>query len=83
MVRLPEFYIEPVLLKDRDLGQTRRVEPPVLPAESRKGSFAEVEGPLGVEEAIQEARRCLRCDLDFTQPKEMGSEYPAIGEKIA
>jgi hypothetical protein len=48
--------------------KTERASPPCLPLEVRRRSFAEVELALTVEQARQEARRCLRCDLEFTQP---------------
>lgn len=38
----------------------------------KKNLSAEVELPPSVEEATQESRRCLRCDLEFTEPKEAG-----------
>ncbi|MBU0743157.1 FAD-dependent oxidoreductase [bacterium] len=39
-------------------------------ADVRKVSFAEVEGCFSAADAQREARRCLRCDLEFTQPVE-------------
>jgi len=41
-----------------------RPEIPLLPAEERKGSFKETELGFSEEKARQEARRCLRCDLE-------------------
>ena len=41
-----------------------RLEVPTLPAEERKGSFEEIELSFSEEKAIQEAKRCLRCDLE-------------------
>jgi len=41
-----------------------RVEVPVLPVQKRKASFAEVELSFSEERARQEAKRCLRCDLE-------------------
>jgi NADH-quinone oxidoreductase subunit F len=41
-----------------------RLAEPVLPTQERKRSFAEVELPFSEEVAIQEAKRCLRCDLE-------------------
>jgi len=38
-----------------------RLRPPSLPAEERRGSFAEVEGGYDAQTAIQEASRCLAC----------------------
>jgi len=41
-----------------------RVEVPTLPVQERKRSFAEVEMSFSEERARQEAKRCLRCDLE-------------------
>jgi NADH-quinone oxidoreductase subunit F len=67
-VRLPQTYVEPVVVDQDAMLKTERASPPCLPLEVRRRSFAEVELALTVEEARQEARRCLRCDLEFTQP---------------
>ncbi len=64
---LPEAVIPPSASSDETAGVTARVNVPTMPATSRVGSFAEVEGALSEEEAVHEARRCLRCDLEFTQ----------------
>jgi len=49
--------------REEDFLQRRRAEMPTLPIEKRLGNFAEVE--LGFDEkmAVEEANRCLRCDL--------------------
>ncbi|MHC4127482.1 MAG: NADH-ubiquinone oxidoreductase-F iron-sulfur binding region domain-containing protein [Planctomycetota bacterium] len=60
---MPEEYVEPE-------------QPPKLGAEARTQSFDEVEGSLSVEDAKREARRCLRCDLEFTQPAEPETPVP-------
>jgi NADH-quinone oxidoreductase subunit F len=51
-------------LPELEEGEKRRISMPTLALSERLGSFAEVE--LGLEEqvAIEEARRCLRCDLE-------------------
>jgi NADH-quinone oxidoreductase subunit F len=41
-----------------------RPETPRIPLPERKGSFKEIELPLSEEKARQEAKRCLRCDLE-------------------
>jgi len=41
-----------------------RVAVPTLPVKERKTSFAEIELCFSEEKAQQEARRCLRCDLE-------------------
>jgi hypothetical protein len=44
------------------------VHAPELPTAERWKSFAEVELCISPEAAHAEACRCLRCDLEFTQP---------------
>ncbi len=44
--------------------QQSRLEVPVLPSDSRKRSFEEIELSFSDDVAIKEAKRCLRCDLD-------------------
>ncbi|MBM4445904.1 MAG: hydrogenase [Chloroflexi bacterium] len=41
-----------------------RLEVPTLPTEERKHSFEEIELSFSEEKAKQEAKRCLRCDLE-------------------
>jgi len=64
---LPTVYVEPLQATDAEGEKTSRATPPTLPPEVRKRSFAEVEFSLSAEEATSEARRCLRCDLEFTR----------------
>jgi len=78
-VRLPEVYIEPITMGSAELTSSRRVSPPELPVESRVQNFAEVELSLTPEMALQEAKRCLRCDLDFTRPKVEEKEDLMVG----
>jgi NADH-quinone oxidoreductase subunit F len=63
---LPDKYVPPVELKYDEDAQNLRMETPRAPAEWRKRNFAEVEVSYSLEEAIREANRCLRCDLEFT-----------------
>jgi NADH-quinone oxidoreductase subunit F len=67
-VKLPTVYIEPAADVESDETPVR-VKTPHLPAVARRGSFSEVELAVSEAAALCEARRCLRCDLDFTQPK--------------
>ncbi len=66
-VKLPSVFIEPAVVSDEELEDAQRVEPATLNAKSRKKNFSEVEMTFSVEQATREARRCLRCDLEFTQ----------------
>ena len=47
-----------------DLGDRPRVEMPVRPPKKRVRSFEEIEMGFSETQARQEARRCLRCDLE-------------------
>ncbi|MDD5308311.1 MAG: NADH-ubiquinone oxidoreductase-F iron-sulfur binding region domain-containing protein [Deltaproteobacteria bacterium] len=66
-VKLPTVYVEPMPGEESDQTPGRAAAPH-LPVEKRAKSFAEVELALAEASAQCEARRCLRCDLDFTQP---------------
>ncbi len=68
-VRMPKIYVPPVEV-DEETAADLRVETPRAAVPWRKRGFAEVEMSLTVREAKREACRCLRCDLDFTRPKE-------------
>ena len=66
-VELPSVYLEPAELgDDGDESALARVRPRHLPAGERNTNFREVELALSEREARCEARRCLRCDLEFT-----------------
>jgi NADPH-dependent glutamate synthase beta subunit-like oxidoreductase len=56
--------------REEGFAYKRRVEMPLLPVEKRRGNFAEVELGFNEKQAIEEAKRCLRCDLrlQITQP---------------
>lgn len=69
VVTLPACFIEPPRVSPHEPTRTERAIPPLLPIKSRRKGAAEVEMSLPMEEAAQEAWRCLRCDLEFTQPK--------------
>lgn len=66
-VKLPRVYVEPTVFDDEQREDMSRIEPATIPVETRQKCFAEVELALSVDEATAEARRCLRCDLRFTQ----------------
>ena len=74
---LPDVYMEPLALDEDELAEADRIEPPMVPSASRRQNFDEVELSLSVEDATREARRCLRCDLEFTQPEEGNAPSPA------
>ncbi|MBW1791079.1 MAG: FAD-dependent oxidoreductase, partial [Deltaproteobacteria bacterium] len=81
-IPMPQIYIEPAPEVDTEIDLSKRIKTPRASVEWRKRGFAEVEMALTVEEATCESCRCLRCDLEFTQPKEKDeTEQPAAGGK--
>ena len=73
--RLPEVYIAPVEVGEEERLNAKRIEPGAAHVSAGKLNFREAARALSAEEAQREARRCLRCDLEFTQPAqdEMGN----------
>jgi hypothetical protein len=67
-VKLPAFYVEPVHFVDEQGESAHRAEPPLLTVAERQKNFDEVELCISEEQARCEAKRCLRCDLEFTRP---------------
>jgi NADH-quinone oxidoreductase subunit F len=67
-VRLPSAYVEPVRAP-QDGGTEGRVAPAHLAAKARAGNFKEVDLCVPEKRALCEAGRCLRCDIEFTQPE--------------
>jgi NADH-quinone oxidoreductase subunit F len=82
-VHLPGVYIEPTEGEDEEPGHYQRIKVPHIPLETRKQSLDEIEMCLSVEDATREARRCMRCDLEFTAPREEETKYIDTGEKSA
>ena len=56
------YSLEPVFFNPEDIPE-RRIGVPRIPLDSRAG-FEEVELCLKAEDAMNEAKRCLRCDLE-------------------
>ena len=59
-----KFEVPAVAGAIEDLDSLVRPKMPALSVAERRGNFKEVELGLGREEAVKEARRCLRCDLE-------------------
>jgi len=66
-VKLPTVYLEPAAVAESD-ETPARVRSPHRSAAERRQSFDEVELAVSEAAARCEAQRCLRCDLEFTQP---------------
>ncbi len=76
--RLPHIYVEPVGPPGDGNGNGHRAVAPHVAVEARRRSFAEVDGTLSTEDARREAGRCLRCDLEFTQPSKTNAEVSVV-----
>ncbi|MBI5868637.1 MAG: FAD-dependent oxidoreductase [candidate division Zixibacteria bacterium] len=76
--RLPHIYVEPMGPPGDGNGNGHRARVPHVDVEARRRSFAEVDGTLSTEDARREAGRCLRCDLEFTQPTKTKAEAPVV-----
>jgi NADH-quinone oxidoreductase subunit F len=68
VVRLaPSQHEVPLLHKLEDYADARRPVSPKLPVGQREGNFKEVELGLAEAAAQEEAKRCLRCDIEWTE----------------
>jgi NADH-quinone oxidoreductase subunit F len=65
----PSQYVPPVAPASSDAASAERAAIPLLPVTARHDGFAEVELTLTEEQAIREASRCLRCDLQTDDAK--------------
>ena len=81
-VILPQIFVEPVEVPEEELIEAVRAELPTVPVVERRKNFVEVNMSLSEEDAAREARRCLRCDLEFTQQEE-SEEQISSEEKLA
>jgi NADH-quinone oxidoreductase subunit F len=65
----PSLYVDPVELTEEEIQKAKRARMPMLPLNARKKNFKEVELGLTEENALKEARRCLRCELETKDGK--------------
>ena len=63
-VTKPSILVEALELTEEELASLERPDMPSLSIEERHKSFKEVELGLDEKMAMQEARRCLRCELE-------------------
>jgi NADH-quinone oxidoreductase subunit F len=77
---VPRMHVPPSSLSPEELEAIRRVELPTIAMEERRAGFAEVELCLSETDATREARRCLRCDLEFTRPKAAVARKPVASK---
>ncbi|NIO16828.1 MAG: FAD-dependent oxidoreductase [Deltaproteobacteria bacterium] len=69
----PSVVVEPIRIEE-EMVRVSRVEMPKLMVEQRSGSFQEVEIGYSKDMAVEEARRCLRCDWDVRRLLKGGKE---------
>lgn len=64
--RVPRSYkkVPRIDLTDEEKSTLRRPDMPHIPVVERKGSFSEVALGFEIEAAVNEAKRCLRCDQE-------------------
>jgi len=67
-VALPTVYVPPFSTEEEEGEAPGRAHPPHLPVAARSKNFREVDLCFSEDHALCEARRCLRCDIEFTQP---------------
>ncbi|MFA6032298.1 MAG: NADH-ubiquinone oxidoreductase-F iron-sulfur binding region domain-containing protein [Myxococcota bacterium] len=67
-LRLPTVYIEPVHVDEEEGEPSSRVEQAHIGVKEREKNFREVDICVSGNSAMCEARRCLRCDIEFTKP---------------
>jgi NADH-quinone oxidoreductase subunit F len=69
----PSRYVEPFELSDEELEKLFTAKRPTmaqLSPEKRKSNFQEVDQGFTEEQAIKEAKRCLRCELETQDGRE-------------
>jgi NADH-quinone oxidoreductase subunit F len=69
-VTRPSMYVEPVELTEEEVAEAGRPGMSCRPMSERICSFEEVELGLTEDEAVREARRCLRCDLETVEGRQ-------------
>jgi NADPH-dependent glutamate synthase beta subunit-like oxidoreductase len=70
----PSKYVEPLELSDQELEELLAAKRPAmaqLSAAERKSSFQEVGQGLTEEQAVKEAKRCLRCELETEEAQKL------------
>jgi NADH-quinone oxidoreductase subunit F len=82
--KLPTVFLEPAVVSEEEMENAARAVPPALPVKGRRKNFNEVERSLSEDQVRAEARRCLRCDLAFTQDGHTAcAQRAVVGEKPA
>lgn len=64
--------------RDEEFAALKRCPPSLVPGEQRQNTFDGIVDGYGVQSAVKEASRCLRCDLRFKiSPIKFWADYPS------
>jgi len=78
----PAVYVEPLQLSEEEIKDLKKPEMPLIPVAQRIDNFKEVEIGYTEADAVAEAKRCLRCDLEKEEEEEEVEEKVAVEEKV-
>jgi NADH-quinone oxidoreductase subunit F len=81
-VTRPEVQVEPIKLSEEEVKNLKKPAMSSAPVAQRIENFEEVELGYREAEAITEAKRCLRCDLEKPEDEEEVVEKEAVEEKV-
>jgi NADH-quinone oxidoreductase subunit F len=66
-VTRPAVHVEALQLSDEEIKSLKRPDMPSIPIDQRVKGFKEVELGFSEADAMAEAKRCLRCDLEVKE----------------
>jgi len=78
-VTRPALHVEPIKLSEEEVKSLKKPGMPSKPVAQRIENFEEVELGFTEADAINEAKRCLRCDLE--EEEEVAAEEEAVAEE--
>jgi len=81
-VTRPAVHVEPIKLSEEEVKNLKKPGMPSAPVAQRIENFEEVELGYKEADAIIEAKRCLRCDLEKGEDEEVVEEKVAVEEKV-
>jgi NADPH-dependent glutamate synthase beta subunit-like oxidoreductase len=81
-VTRPEVQVDPIKLSEEEVKNLKKPGMPSAPVAQRIENFEEVELGYKEAEAITEAKRCLRCDLEKGEDEEVAEEKVAVEERV-
>jgi NADPH-dependent glutamate synthase beta subunit-like oxidoreductase len=81
-VTRPEVQVDPIKLSEEEVKNLKKPGMPSAPVAQRIENFEEVELGYKEAEAIIEAKRCLRCDLEKGEDEEVAEEKAAVEERV-